>query len=60
MSCCCQDDSKNAANITGCSCITNNTSLSKKKKLDDLKCYLSKLENKVEDVKEYIKETKES
>ncbi len=57
---CCHDASKKAANFTGCSCITNNAHLSKKKKLDDLKCYLGKLEDKVEDVKEYIKETKGS
>lgn len=42
--------------IGGCGCITSGKHLSKKKKVEDLNCYLSKLEDKVEDVKAYIQE----
>jgi hypothetical protein len=39
-----------------CACREDNNFLSKKKKIESLKQYLTKLEEKSDDIKEYIKE----
>ncbi len=55
---CCKNEFHNMAGreSNSCSCHTKSEFLSKKKKIESLKNYLSELEEKALDVKEYIKE----
>ncbi len=55
---CCKNEYHNMADqeSNSCSCRMKSEFLSKKKKIESLKNYLSELEEKALDVKEYIKE----